>query len=1266
MKICQGFIFLFLIFAHSLDVYCQSEMAQPETSRCLTNQHADCGFSADFIKERQAHMMGMSPLLPAHGVHEAGSILECGQFTIEFEDVNLNNGYGFDDPESGAVRQNTLCAAFEYVASMIDIHPDANIDVFIVESVDISDGWLARAGSYYVPDFGSVPGIYNGYTYDHILSGIDPDPAMYDMHIEFNFGQINIDGNLYSVEYIEDYQGDALVRKYDLFTVCLHEIQHALGFASMVTDNGLPDYEIVCSNSGNSFTLYDWNFGYYGDVSNPSSFEGQKLVVGTIDNPTVNTDLNEHDFPLRTPNVWLNEFGAPRNNALAGIPDRLVFTYPPSAFPSLSHLGRTGYFSRSSHLSPGFQEQHVIGPLVRQQELRRTWTHSEMRILIELGYDLNPDFAASNSLNGVESNLELLTTNTPAYRLDNGERPITSEDRRFAEMMEPDYELLNTAGATLTHMVNDGTVMDDQGDPITVMPGTLFGIRGVSDFDNNHALLELNEERTEIVYTPMEGYYGLTQFGYHLWDGREKGAMEIITIDVQRDPEYVVEVGEELVLNGGFEDATELWTQENTDAPYRAVYNSVEGFAKGTALAGGHPHSNAYNNWLPFAGGVVTKLAYDQQHPLVWGMDNHVGGYNAHGMAAPGSWFPNVNSAVEGNERYSRLEINAPLFSSLKSPLIAEEEGEWNYYNFSCKYAIESGWNPAGDTASFLFRIVDYPQAHLDSLELQGQIIYWYNIPYQTTFHQGWLQEFAAGPGLNYYYDSPEGEELWHDLQFGFYYCGDVDASYFSMIGYAVGSYFNVDDLSLVQEEVDNIYTIDTEQQTNGYDASIYVYGDKPISVSWQGPGVDGANTNLLEELGPGTYIATLLFEGGCSLEETIVIDALPVSVICPENEVIYCTEELIFDEPVGINLCLEPMLTYVDMEYGDNCELHHERTWSISDMCGNLLQCTQTITMIDTVPPLIVCPLDLELSCEEMIPEDPAISADDCSTISLEFDDEYGGDECVQLISRTWISTDLCGNSAQCVQTITIVDTIPPTIVCPPDLELSCEEMISEDPANTSDDCSTVSLAFTDEYGGDECAQFISRTWISTDICENSAQCIQTITLLDTIPPSIVCPPDLELFCGDTIPVDIPEGEDNCGAVSFVYTDLVVGDECDQEITRVWTATDDCGNSSECTQLISITPDVGVGEFEDEGFLIYPNPANEFVHLVLSDQMIIKTTEIRVFAADGKLVSVESVADQSTGQLILDSRDWAKGLYVVQLHGPAGAIASKKVEISR
>ena len=43
--------------------------------------------------------------------------------------------------------------------------------------------------------------------------------------------------------------------------------------------------------------------------------------------------------------------------------------------------------------------------------------------------------------------------------------------------------------------------------------------------------------------------------------------------------------------------------------------------------------------------------------------------------------------------------------------------------------------------------------------------------------------------------------------------------------------------------------------------------------------------------------------------------------------------------------------------------------------------------------------------------------------------------------VTRTWTAVDVVGNSSSCVQTITVVDTTPPVVICPPDFEVECDQ---------------------------------------------------------------------------------------------------------------------------------------------------------------------------------------------------------------------------------
>src|SRR5206468_4570627 len=101
------------------------------------------------------------------------------------------------------------------------------------------------------------------------------------------------------------------------------------------------------------------------------------------------------------------------------------------------------------------------------------------------------------------------------------------------------------------------------------------------------------------------------------------------------------------------------------------------------------------------------------------------------------------------------------------------------------------------------------------------------------------------------------------------------------------------------------------------------------------------------------------------------------------------------------------------------------DRTWKATDACGNTATCLQHIQFADTTPPVITCPADKELQCGD--PTDPAhtgsaTATDNCGTPAISFTDAPT-QNCTGHpgVDRTWKATDGCGNTATCLQHITI-----------------------------------------------------------------------------------------------------------------------------------------------------------------------------------------------------------------------------------------------------
>src|SRR5205085_1812532 len=183
----------------------------------------------------------------------------------------------------------------------------------------------------------------------------------------------------------------------------------------------------------------------------------------------------------------------------------------------------------------------------------------------------------------------------------------------------------------------------------------------------------------------------------------------------------------------------------------------------------------------------------------------------------------------------------------------------------------------------------------------------------------------------------------------------------------------------------------------------------------------------------------------------------------------------------------------------------------------------------------------------------------------------------------RTWTATDECGNQSSCSQTITVEDNTPPVIACAADKTIECPatpEFV--DPVPT-DACGNVGLAHTDTPIAGNCASggkikyATKRTWTATDECGNQSSCSQTITVEDNTPPVIACAADKTIECPATPEFVDPVPTDLCGSVTLAHTDTPIAGNCASggkikyATKRTWTATDECGNQSSCSQTITV-----------------------------------------------------------------------------------------------
>jgi hypothetical protein len=174
----------------------------------------------------------------------------------------------------------------------------------------------------------------------------------------------------------------------------------------------------------------------------------------------------------------------------------------------------------------------------------------------------------------------------------------------------------------------------------------------------------------------------------------------------------------------------------------------------------------------------------------------------------------------------------------------------------------------------------------------------------------------------------------------------------------------------------------------------------------------------------------------------------------------------------------------------------------------------------------------------------------------------------------RTFTATDACGNSAVATQTITVQDTTAPVFEEQQSAyTFECGTQIPVIEPIASDNCGEVTLSFEDQDMLESaCEGSIVRTWTATDECDNSAQFVQTFNVIDETAPVISGSAEIELPCDDFAGVFV-SASDNCDEnVLITSEDFEVSGGCQGRIIRTYTAADDCGNSAQFVQIITLT----------------------------------------------------------------------------------------------
>ncbi|MFT5228523.1 MAG: hypothetical protein ACI9EV_001668 [Urechidicola sp.] len=317
----------------------------------------------------------------------------------------------------------------------------------------------------------------------------------------------------------------------------------------------------------------------------------------------------------------------------------------------------------------------------------------------------------------------------------------------------------------------------------------------------------------------------------------------------------------------------------------------------------------------------------------------------------------------------------------------------------------------------------------------------------------------------------------------------------------------------------------------------------------------------------------------------TVTDSTAPVLSGVPSNVTVECGSEPADANVTALDNC-DPNVTesMTEVENGQGCDASLVRTWMAIDACGNTTSESQTITFEDTTGPVIICPADVTLDCENSN-SNPAVtgsatSTDNCSGASVNYSDGPLSGNCPAAFIRTWTAVDGCGNATTCNQSISIIDDNGPTLNIPADITISCDESTAESnigSASAFDACGGASVNYTDQSIGD-CPLVLTRTYTATDACGNTTVDTQVITIVDNdIPVVSNGPADIIVPCDGGVPKADPVSfTDNCDDnVTVEMTDVMTDLDCGFQVVRTWTGIDNCGNTGSHSQTITVTDNI-------------------------------------------------------------------------------------------
>jgi hypothetical protein len=329
------------------------------------------------------------------------------------------------------------------------------------------------------------------------------------------------------------------------------------------------------------------------------------------------------------------------------------------------------------------------------------------------------------------------------------------------------------------------------------------------------------------------------------------------------------------------------------------------------------------------------------------------------------------------------------------------------------------------------------------------------------------------------------------------------------------------------------------------------------------------------------------------------VADQVAPFIVCPADITLStkedtCTADVLLPIPSVSDNCSPGVELLIETSWGatgpgphlDLPEGGYKVHYIAIDSCGNRDTCTIDLLIKDRVPPVALCRLPVTAWLDAtgqgyvVTSQVDAGSFDLCSDVMGEL--KYMGEsdslyrdtlffDCSFIGADTMVVlrvSDCLGNAALCMTTLLVLDSLPPALVCPSDINLLCTDIAGYPDiggeAIASDNCTGFTLTRSDSLALDPCnVGAIVRTWTAADVFGNEVTCVQVISLADTTMPSVIWPADVTIDCSQPLDPSFagsPEVMSACALLAVGHRDsiILVDNGCDT-LYRIWRVADWC-----------------------------------------------------------------------------------------------------------